>query len=141
MPALAARSPSPTAPMPMARGFDTTPRRRSPPTGSSRCSTSRSRSSSRRALRGKPAREALAALCTGTLANLVELGPEGALTGPIARGDSTVVASHLEVLGDGHEAYRALGLRQVELARARGSLDLRRGAELRRLLGPPAERP
>lgn len=42
------------------------------------------------------AREALLPLMQGTMSNLAALPPEGALTGPVARGDAGVVASHLQ---------------------------------------------
>jgi len=65
---------------------------------------------------------ALAPLMRATLANLQEKGAAGALTGPVARGDVGVIASHLDVLGrDAPEAaalYRALLEPLVEVARA-----------------------
>jgi predicted short-subunit dehydrogenase-like oxidoreductase (DUF2520 family) len=59
-------------------------------------------------------------LMAGTVANL-GLGPAGALTGPIRRGDAATVRSHLAVLGSGDRAlYRALGLAALRLAREAG---------------------
>jgi predicted short-subunit dehydrogenase-like oxidoreductase (DUF2520 family) len=62
-----------------------------------------------------------------TLENVLELGPARALTGPIARGDDAVVASHLNALEawDGRVAsiYRELGLIALDLARERGEAD------------------
>jgi predicted short-subunit dehydrogenase-like oxidoreductase (DUF2520 family) len=66
------------------------------------------------------AREALAALAEGTLANLRERGPESALTGPIRRGDRATIERHLAALSGRPELaqlYRALGRRAVALAR------------------------
>ena len=62
-----------------------------------------------------------------TLDNVLELGTVRALTGPIARGDDTVVAGHLKALDawDAHIAalYRELGTVALDLARARGEAD------------------
>jgi predicted short-subunit dehydrogenase-like oxidoreductase (DUF2520 family) len=62
-----------------------------------------------------------------TLENVLELGTARALTGPIARGDHAVVASHLSAL-DAWDArvaaiYRELGLIALDLARERGEAD------------------
>jgi predicted short-subunit dehydrogenase-like oxidoreductase (DUF2520 family) len=63
-----------------------------------------------------------------TLENVMQLGPARALTGPIARGDASVVARHLEALDAWDErvasVYRALGTLAVELARSRGDTDM-----------------
>lgn len=62
-----------------------------------------------------------------TLENVLELGTTRALTGPIARGDHAVVASHLKALDawDPRIAsiYRDLGLIALDLARERGEAD------------------
>lgn len=62
-----------------------------------------------------------------TLDNVIRLGPAQALTGPIARGDASVVAHHLEALNvwDARiaEIYRGLGAAAVGLARTRGEAD------------------
>lgn len=48
-------------------------------------------------------------LAAGTLDNVGDLGPAGALTGPVARGDWPTVAAHLAALDpDEREAYLAL---------------------------------
>jgi predicted short-subunit dehydrogenase-like oxidoreductase (DUF2520 family) len=53
--------------------------------------------------------EALLPLIQATLDNVAELGPSGALTGPVARGDVDTVRAHLDALpADEHEAYRSL---------------------------------
>ena len=74
-----------------------------------------------------PARQALAPLVAATVANINDLGPGPALTGPIARGDNRTVARHLQAL-DAVEPelaalYRTLGRRTVELARQAGKID------------------
>ena len=74
-----------------------------------------------------PARQALAPLVAATVANISDLGPAKALTGPIARGDSHTVARHLQardaVEPELAELYRTLGRRTVELARRAGRID------------------
>jgi len=53
--------------------------------------------------------EAFLALTADTVDNVARLGPAGALTGPVARGDWATVARHLVALAPSeHEAYRAL---------------------------------
>jgi len=66
------------------------------------------------------AREALGALATGVAANVRRLGAEAALTGPIARGDKSVVARHLEALpAELRPLYEALASATRELAARR----------------------
>jgi predicted short-subunit dehydrogenase-like oxidoreductase (DUF2520 family) len=73
-----------------------------------------------------------------TLDNVFKLGTVQALTGPIARGDHTVVAHQLEALGawDARIAaiYRELGAVAVELARAQGKADADALAAIERAL-------
>ncbi len=56
--------------------------------------------------------------------NAFRLGPEAALTGPIARGDAETVRGHLAALATATPAveslYRAAGLATLEIARRRG---------------------
>lgn len=60
-------------------------------------------------------------LLGGVTANLAEVGPVDALTGPIMRGDVETVAAHLAVLAEEERAlYRALGRFSLELARMKG---------------------
>ena len=64
---------------------------------------------------GIPA-EALLPLVRATLDNVEALGPEGALTGPVARGDADTVARHLDALpADEQRAYRALAAEALRL--------------------------
>jgi len=80
--------------------------------------------------------QALLPLMYGTLANLAQVGLPNALTGPIARGDSAVVASHLKQLtGRSEEVYRDLGLWAIELATAKGSIGQSDEGQLYQLLG------
>jgi predicted short-subunit dehydrogenase-like oxidoreductase (DUF2520 family) len=68
--------------------------------------------------------EVMEPLVRGTVANIFRVGTAQALTGPIARGDSTVVARQLAALDswDGEVAliYRALGSVALELSQERG---------------------
>lgn len=70
--------------------------------------------------------------------NILALGPEQALTGPIARGDVRTVARHLQALADQPseliEIYRVLGCKTVEVALAKGSLGESAAREILRLL-------
>jgi predicted short-subunit dehydrogenase-like oxidoreductase (DUF2520 family) len=73
---------------------------------------------------GIPPKEGLTAmlpLIQGTIANVAEMGPAKALTGPIARGDATTVRHHLEALEeqqliDLKAFYAYFGLKTLELA-------------------------
>jgi predicted short-subunit dehydrogenase-like oxidoreductase (DUF2520 family) len=85
-----------------------------------------------------PALDILGPLVRTTLANVLRLGPERALTGPVARGDVTTVRTHLALLADYPErfatAYRALSLQALALAAPR--LDDEAVRVLRHLLAP-----
>jgi predicted short-subunit dehydrogenase-like oxidoreductase (DUF2520 family) len=80
----------------------------------------------------------LAPLLRGTGKNLAALGPEQALTGPIARGDVKTVAAHLQALTELdpelQEIYRVLGRKTVEVARKKGTLDQEKAEEILRIL-------
>jgi predicted short-subunit dehydrogenase-like oxidoreductase (DUF2520 family) len=86
-------------------------------------------------------RPALGRLAGGTLANILASGPEGALTGPVERGDEGTVARHLEALRrerpDLAGAYALLGRMALELARARGSLGRDAAERVAAALGAP----
>lgn len=68
------------------------------------------------------ARRALAPLVKTSVGNILERGPEAALTGPIARGDAATVALHLRSLARGplQELYCAAGRHTLTLARRKG---------------------
>jgi predicted short-subunit dehydrogenase-like oxidoreductase (DUF2520 family) len=76
-----------------------------------------------------------------TVDNLFKLGPVRALTGPIARGDVSVVAQQTEALGqwdaDLRGLYEALGRVALELSAAQASADPESLAAIRAMLGPP----
>ena len=66
-------------------------------------------------------------IVTGTVENLFKLGPAGSLTGPIARGEQSVVATQCEALGhwdeDIQRIYKGLGRVAVELSATAGDAD------------------
>jgi predicted short-subunit dehydrogenase-like oxidoreductase (DUF2520 family) len=65
--------------------------------------------------------DVLLPLLRGTVRNVEELGPAGAMTGPITRGDADTIRLHLAHLsGRDRMLYCGLGLEMLELARAAG---------------------
>ena len=83
---------------------------------------------------------ALLPLLRGTADNVERLGTAGGLGSAVARGDTGTIRRHLEVLAreapESLELYRALSLRTVPIALAKGTLDSRTAAELAALLSP-----
>jgi predicted short-subunit dehydrogenase-like oxidoreductase (DUF2520 family) len=81
---------------------------------------------------------ALAPLVQATLSNVLQLGPERALTGPIARGDSETVRRHLEAVDQVSPQlaamYRQLGAMTVDLAVRKGTITPETAETLRRVL-------
>ena len=71
--------------------------------------------------------------------NLFRLGPAAALTGPIARGETSVVQKQCEAIGDWDQAiervYKSLGRIAVEVATAKGHADAESLAAIEKLLG------
>ena len=64
--------------------------------------------------------EALAPLLTQNVKNICSHGVAGALTGPVERGDSQTIASHLACLeGDDRELYRLLSTKLLPIARTK----------------------
>jgi predicted short-subunit dehydrogenase-like oxidoreductase (DUF2520 family) len=87
---------------------------------------------------------ALRPLVEGTLENLSRAEPKDALTGPVARGDTTTIVRHIESLTlDDGKLYRALGRAALELAQKRG-MDEATAAQVAAALAtdlPPVIRP
>lgn len=90
---------------------------------------------------GLSAEQSLAALkplMSYTLENIFHHGTAAALSGPIARGDSKIVATHLHALQqnapDIVTLYKALGKVALELASAKGSLSTQGIADLKEAL-------
>jgi len=87
--------------------------------------------------------QALLPLLAGVVENISSEGLEGALIGPIRRGDRQTVEKHLAELEsrgmeDAARVYRILGIATLELAVASG-LDPATGRQIRQALtGPPA---
>jgi predicted short-subunit dehydrogenase-like oxidoreductase (DUF2520 family) len=81
---------------------------------------------------------ALGPLVQATLSNVLQLGPERALTGPIARGDIETVRRHLEAVEQVSPQlaamYRQLGAMTVDLAARKGSITREKADDLKRIL-------
>jgi predicted short-subunit dehydrogenase-like oxidoreductase (DUF2520 family) len=92
-------------------------------------------------LREPEALEALLPIARGTLEQIEAGGIEGALTGPVARGDVATLLSQLRALRgacpEAAEAHRALALRLLGIAEARGGLAGSPRSRLRRALEAP----
>jgi predicted short-subunit dehydrogenase-like oxidoreductase (DUF2520 family) len=88
--------------------------------------------------------EALMPLLRGTLNNLAGIGLPGALTGPIARGDTGTVRKHLAALGKSAprllSTYRELGMQTVPIAAAKGKCSPAAADELISLFRKTQER-
>jgi predicted short-subunit dehydrogenase-like oxidoreductase (DUF2520 family) len=71
--------------------------------------------------------ESIGPLCRASLDNALLLGPQAALTGPVARGDVETVRSHVAALAGAPDAvaqlYRSAGHCLLDLARRRGLPD------------------
>lgn len=80
--------------------------------------------------------QVLLPLLDGTVKNLHQRQlARAALTGPIARGDASTVAGHLQVLPEELQSvYRELALQTVALAEANGSIDQAAVAKMQGLL-------
>jgi len=89
--------------------------------------------------------KALAPLVRATAENVMFMGPEKALTGPIARGQVDTVRRHLQAirsqenLGELAKLYRCLGLRTVELAQRKGTIAVSVAGEMRQVLAEAEE--
>ncbi len=83
--------------------------------------------------------ESLSPLIYSTLDNIGKLGPEKALTGPVARGDLPTISSHLDALKEYAPEllplYNQLGLYTVQLAIKKGTLNRDQAEKLNILLG------
>lgn len=66
-------------------------------------------------------------LVDGTLSNIGRVGIPEALTGPISRGDTATVATHVKAIGQRAPSlltlYKTLGLHTIQVALAKGSID------------------
>ncbi len=83
---------------------------------------------------------ALVPLTRGALDTALDRGLAGAVSGPVARGDTGVLGRHLQALasaGLDADLLLALGRRQLLLAEQAGRLDVATAAALRALLAAP----
>jgi len=84
--------------------------------------------------------EALSPLIRATVENVQNMGPEAALTGPIARGDIETVRKHLEAiarqpdLADLGNLYRSAGRWTIALAIRKGTITHAQAKEMKDLL-------
>jgi predicted short-subunit dehydrogenase-like oxidoreductase (DUF2520 family) len=83
--------------------------------------------------------QAMQPLINGTLANIAQLGPGRALTGPIARGDAGTISQHLDALqaqGLDHikSVYAFMGLKTLDLAGKEQTTPSDKMAAVKRLL-------
>lgn len=87
----------------------------------------------------KDASQALYPLVEATLRNVVNLGPEKALTGPIARGDISTVEVHIEQINTHFPQllpyYKQLGLHTADVAFRKGTLNDESLRKMKSLLG------
>jgi predicted short-subunit dehydrogenase-like oxidoreductase (DUF2520 family) len=85
------------------------------------------------------ATEVMQPIVRGTVDNLFRLGTVRALTGPIARGEETVVARQIEALGawdpDIERLYKLLGRLAADLSEAQGNASPDSLQRIRELLG------
>lgn len=83
---------------------------------------------------------ALLPLVEGTLHNVKQIGIPQALTGPIARGDTSTISRHLlqmeEVDANLVLFYRTLGIDTVDVAVRKGGISGEKAEELRQILKP-----
>lgn len=82
----------------------------------------------------KEAFEALYPLVQGTVANITKVGPTGALTGPVARGDAPTIAGHMKAFQELdpqlRELYSLLGQYTIKVALEKGSINQEQSKEL-----------
>jgi predicted short-subunit dehydrogenase-like oxidoreductase (DUF2520 family) len=92
--------------------------------------------------------EALSPLVGATLENAIKLGPQAALTGPIARGDAKTIARHIDALAscdsDLQNFYRIAGRWTLQLAATRNDRilndrDQARDNTIAKLLDSPSQ--
>ncbi|MEJ2039675.1 MAG: DUF2520 domain-containing protein [Desulfosarcinaceae bacterium] len=87
---------------------------------------------------------AMLPLIQGSIDNIAAIGPAKALTGPIARGDASTIARHLETLSAQDleqlkKSYAFLGLQTLELARREILTDQDKAEAIRKLFAACVE--
>ena len=82
--------------------------------------------------------KSLLPLLKGTLHNIETVGIPGCLTGPIARGDIGTIQKHLDALEREHpgtlDIYKSLGVKTLDIALAKGRLNLETAEEIQSIL-------
>ena len=82
--------------------------------------------------------DAFLPLMVGALQNVETLGVEGALTGPLVRGDTATIRRHLEALDalrpEVKEIYAVLGQEAVNIALRAGRISPKKAQELQKVL-------
>jgi len=83
--------------------------------------------------------QALSPLVYGTVNNLINVGLPNCLTGPIARGDVGTVNKHIEAFSgkmpEMLKMYCELGLKTIPIGLAKGTLNIEKAEELKKILG------
>jgi predicted short-subunit dehydrogenase-like oxidoreductase (DUF2520 family) len=86
----------------------------------------------------KEAIRALLPLLNGTINNIENIGLPDCLTGPVARGDSGTIVSHLTALEARSPSllttYKELGLQTIPIALAKGKINEQKAEEMKALL-------
>lgn len=84
------------------------------------------------------ANQVISPILQASVGNCLKMGPADALTGPIARGDSAVVAAQLEAIGADlphlQNLYKVMGLLTIDLAEQKASGAMDRFGDIRDLL-------
>lgn len=80
--------------------------------------------------------QAFMPLIESTIKNVQQLGPTNALTGPLSRGDSSTIATHLRALstGEQHKLYIELAKYTLGIAREKGTIAEQQAGVIKELL-------
>ena len=82
--------------------------------------------------------EAVGPLVRATADNIIAMGPERALTGPVARGETQTLVGHVRALAaadeDVRQLYLAAARHTITLARRKGTIDNETAARMRQIL-------
>src|SRR5262245_17930086 len=87
--------------------------------------------------------QAMLPLMVSALQNIEEFGTEGALTGPISRGDTKTVKDHIEALQQLRpeilRAYQVLGEEAAEMSLRSGKISVEKAREFLKILSQSKE--
>ena len=89
----------------------------------------------------RQAQDALLPLVQGTIQNIQALGPMGALTGPVSRGDSNTIKAHLDIMKNQEERqlYVALAHYTLGIAVNKGTVDAKQMMVMKEVLNQGVE--